>query len=127
MHKIVKDLSTEAKQDKFFYDYIKDLRDRFIDLFEINDIIEIEQKIKQMKKVLRLWQGRRNEWAKPLLDFIDRNWQELFWYRRYPDKEIENTNNGAEIINSLFKPHYKIMKHLEKRESTQFSRGGIAR
>jgi len=32
---------------------------------------------------------------------------------------IENTNNGAEIINSLFKPHYKIMKHLENTESTQ--------
>lgn len=119
LHKIIKDFPYEAKQDKFFYDYIKDLRDRFIKLFEIDDIIDIEQKIKQMRKVLRLWDGKRNEWARPMLDFIDRNWQGLFWHKRYPEKEIENTNNGAEIINSLFKPHYKIMKHLEKRESTQ--------
>jgi hypothetical protein len=119
LHKIVKDLPAEARQDKFFYDYIKKLRDRFIGLFEIDDIIEIEQKIKQMRKVLSLWQGKRGEWARPMLDFIDRNWEGLFWYKRYPEKEIENTNNGAEIINSLFKPHYKIMKHLEKRESTQ--------
>jgi hypothetical protein len=119
LHKIVKDLPAEARQDKFFYDYIKKLRDRFIDLFELDDIIEIEQKIKQMRKVLSLWQGKRGEWARPMLDFIDRNWEGLFWYKRYPEKEIENTNNGAEIINSLFKPHYKIMKHLERKESTQ--------
>jgi hypothetical protein len=119
LHKVIKDFPAEAKQDKFFYDYIKDLRDRFIKLFEIDDMIDIEQEIKQMRKVLRLWQGKRNEWANPMLDFIDRNWQGLFWHKRYPEKEIENTNNGAEIINSLFKPHYKIMKHLEKRESSQ--------
>ena len=54
-----------------------------------------------------------------MLDFIDRNWQSLFLYKKYPDKEIENTNNGAEIIYSLFKPHYKIMKHLQKATSAQ--------
>ena len=119
LHKIIKDLPWEAKQDKFFYDYIQDLRDKFIALFELDDMIEIEQKINQMRKVLKLWQGKRNEWAKPFLGFIDRNRTNLFWYKRCPEDGIENTNNGAEIINSLFKPHYKIMKHLETTDSTQ--------
>lgn len=119
LHKIIKDLPLEAKQDKAFYDYIKDLRDRFIGLFKLDDMVEIEQKINQTKKVLKLWQGKRREWSEPFVNFIDRNWKDLFWYKRCPEREIENTNNGAEIINSLFKPHYKIMKHLEKRNSTQ--------
>lgn len=119
LHKVIKDLSEEAKQDKTFYDYMKDLRDRFIALFELDDIVEIEQNIKQMRKILYLWQGERKEWAKPFIDFIDRNCENLFWYKKCPEKGIENTNNGAEIINSLFKPHYKIMKHLENKNSTQ--------
>lgn len=72
-----------------------------------------------MRKVLKLWDGKRKEWAKPFLDFIDRNWEGLFCYKRYPEKRIEDTNNGAEMIYSLFKPHYKIMKHLETADTTQ--------
>jgi len=119
LHKVIKDFPEEARQDKTFYDYMKDLRDRFIALFELDDIVEIEQNIKQMRKILYLWQGERKEWAKPFVDFIDRNGKNLFWYKRCPEKGIENTNNGAEIINSLLKPHYKIMKHLENENSTQ--------
>lgn len=119
LHKVIKDFPEEARQDKTFYDYMKDLRDRFIALFELDDIVEIEQNIKQIKRVLYFWQGERKEWAKPFVDFIDRNGKNLFWYKKCPEKGIENTNNGAEIINSLFKPHYKIMKHLENENSTQ--------
>ena len=88
-------------------------------MFKLDDIIDIGLEINQMRKVLKLWQGKRKEWAKPFLGFIDRNWTNLFWYKRCPEDGIESTNNGAEIINSLFKPHYKIMKHLENTDSTQ--------
>ena len=46
LHKIIKDLLYETKQDKEFYDYIQNLRHRFIALFELNDMVEIEQEIK---------------------------------------------------------------------------------
>ena len=119
MYKILKDLHPEAKQNKFFYDYMVKIKDRFVALFDLDDIVEIEQEIKQIKKELSLFQGEMTEFAQPMLEFIDRNWQNLFLYKKYPDKEIENTNNGAEIIYSLFKPHYKIMKHLQKAKSAQ--------
>jgi len=37
----------------------------------------------------------------------------LFLYKRLPEKEIEHTNNVAEIIFSLFKPQYKVMKEFQ--------------
>lgn len=54
-----------------------------------------------------------------MLDFIKARWYNLFLYKKYPEEEIENTNNGAEIIFSLFKPSYKIMKHLQKDDTAQ--------
>lgn len=119
MYKILKDLPTEAKQNKSFYNYLVRIKDRFVKLFKLDDIVEIEQEVKQMRKELSLFQGEMREFAQPMLEFIDRNWQNLFLYKKYPDKEIENTNNGAEIIYSLFKPHYKIMKYLQKATSAQ--------
>jgi len=37
----------------------------------------------------------------------------LFLYKRLPKKKIEHTNNAAEIIFSLFKPQYKVMKEFQ--------------
>jgi len=48
-----------------------------------------------------------------MLDFIERNSKGLFLYKRFPEKEIEDTNNAAEMIFSLFKPQYKIMKEFQ--------------
>ena len=119
MHKILKDLPFEAKQNKFFYDYMVKIKDRFVALFDLDDVVEIKQEIKQMRKELSLFQGQNRKFAQPILGFINRNWQNLFLYKKYPDERIENTNNGAEIIYSLFKPHYKIMKHLQRADSAQ--------
>jgi len=48
-----------------------------------------------------------------MLDFIERNSKGLFLYKRLPEKVMERTNNAAEIIFSLFKPRYKVMKEFQ--------------
>jgi len=50
---------------------------------------------------------------KTMLSFIGRNPKNLFLYKRFPEKMIEHTNNAAEIIFSLFKPQYKVMKQFQ--------------
>jgi len=61
----------------------------------------------------------RRKWAKPMLNFIQRNSKNLFLYKKLPEKrkaedisplKIDNTNNAAEIVFSLLKPQYKLMK-----------------
>jgi len=54
-----------------------------------------------------------------MLDFIQRNSKGLFLYKKLPEKEIEHTNNGAEIIFSLFNPQYKVMKEFQTPEGVQ--------
>jgi len=54
-----------------------------------------------------------------MLSFIERNSKGLFLYKRFPEKEIEHTNNAAEIIFSLFKPQCKVMKQFQTPEGTQ--------
>lgn len=53
---------------------------------------------------------RIREGACPCLNFIERSSKGLFLYKKLSEKEIEHTNNAAEIIFSLFKPQYKVMK-----------------
>ncbi len=48
-----------------------------------------------------------------MLSFIERNSRGLFLYKRLPKEKIEHTNNAAEIIFSLFKPQYKVMKEFQ--------------
>ena len=67
-----------------------------------------------MKRELKLFYTQeRREWASPCLSFIERNSRGLFLYKRLPKKKIEHTNNAAEIIFSLFKPQYKVMKEFQ--------------
>lgn len=54
-----------------------------------------------------------------MLGFIERNSKNLFFYKKLPGKKIDNTNNAAEIVFSLFKPQYKIMKQFQIRNGTQ--------
>lgn len=113
------ELPREAKEDKFFYEYLVKIKERFFALFDLDDFVEIKLEVKQMLKELRFFRSPRKEWAEPMLDFIQNHWYNLFLYKKYPEAEIENTNNGAEMIFSLFKPSYKIMKHLQKDDSAQ--------
>jgi len=54
-----------------------------------------------------------------MLNFIQRNSKNLFLYKRFPEKKIDNTNNAAEIVFSLFKPQYKVMKQFQIRGGAQ--------
>lgn len=49
----------------------------------------------------------------PLLEFIERNSSNLFLRHTLPEKMIDNTNNAAEIVFSIFKPQYKVMKRFQ--------------
>lgn len=119
IYRILDELPREAKEDKFFYEYLVKIKERFFALFNLDDFVEIELEVKQILKELRFFQPPRKEWARPMLDFIQNHWYNLFLYKRYPGEGIENTNNGAEMIFSLFKPSYKIMKHLQKDDTAQ--------
>lgn len=67
-----------------------------------------------MRRELKLfYTEERREWTSPCLDFIERNLKGLFLYKRLPEKEMEHTNNAAEIIFSLFKPQYKVIKKFQ--------------
>jgi hypothetical protein len=48
-----------------------------------------------------LYRGKK-EICMSLSGFIKRNSKGLFLYKRFPEEEIEHTNNAAEIIFSLF-------------------------
>ena len=112
--RIIRDLPLKAKKDKFFYSYMMRIKKRFNALYELEDAGEINSQIGQIKRELKLFYTReRREWASPCLDFIERNSKGLFLYKRLPEKEIEHTNNAAEIIFSLFKPQYKVMKEFQ--------------
>jgi len=65
-----------------------------------------------------LYRGKK-EIGMSLSEFIKRNSKGLFLYERLPEKEIEHTNNAAEIIFSLFKPQYKVMKEFQIPEGVQ--------
>jgi len=67
-----------------------------------------------MRRELKLFYTReRREWAEPMLSFIERNSRGLFLYKRLPNEKIEHTKGAAEIIFSLFKPQYKMMKEFQ--------------
>ena len=90
------------------------IKKRFNALYELEDAGEINSQIGQMRRELKLfYTEERREWASPYLDFIERNSKGLFLYKRLPEKEVEHTNNAAEIIFSLFKPQYKVMKEFQ--------------
>jgi hypothetical protein len=109
--RIIKDLPAKAKKDKFFLGYMEKIRERFCTLFKEDDIGKIHSRIGQIKKELKLFYSKdRRKWAEPMLGFIERNSKHLFFYKKLPEKEIDNTNNAAEIVFSLFKPQYKTMK-----------------
>jgi len=112
--RIIRDLPSEAKKDKFFYSYMERIKKRFNALYSLDDIGKINSFIGQMKRELKLfYTKKRREWAEPMLSFIERNSRGLFLYKRLPKKKIERTNNAAEIIFSLFKPQYKVMKEFQ--------------
>jgi len=90
------------------------IKKRFNALYELEDAGEINSSIGQIKRELKLFYTQeRRKWAHPMLDFIEKNSKGLFLYKRLPEKEIEHTNNAAEIIFSLFKPQYKVMKEFQ--------------
>ena len=73
-----------------------------------------------MKRELKLFYTKEKRyWAASCLKFIERNSKNLFLYKKLPKKRIDNTNNAAEIIFSLFKPQYKIMKQFQIRGRAQ--------
>ena len=112
--RIIKNLPLEAKKGKFFYNYMERIKKRFNALYSLDDIGKINSSIGQMKRELKLFYTKeRREWAEPMLSFIERNSRGLFLYKRFPNKKIEHTNNAAEIIFSLFKPQYKVMKEFQ--------------
>jgi len=104
----------KAKKDRFFYSYMVRIKKRFNALYSLDDIGEVNSSIGGMRRELKLfYTEERREWASPCLDFIERNSKGLFLYKRLPEKKIEHTNNAAEIIFSLFKPQYKVMKEFQ--------------
>ena len=116
----VKDLPADAKKDKFFSEYMVRIKKRFYSLFEEDNIGNISSQIGQIKKELKLFYSKdRKKWAEPMLKFIERNSKNLFLYKKLPEKGIDNTNNAAEIVFSLFKPQYKIMKQFQVRGGAQ--------
>jgi len=118
--KIIRDLPLKAKKDKFFYFYFVRIKKRFNALYELEDAGEINSSIGQIKRELKLFYTQeRRKWASPCLDFIEKNSKGLFLYKKLPEKEIEHTNNTAEIIFSLFKPQYKVMKEFQIPHGTQ--------
>jgi len=118
--RIIKGLSLEAKKDKFFHNYILRIKKRFNALYSLDDIGEVNSQIGQMKRELKFFYTQeRRKWASPCLDFIEKNSKGLFLYKGLPEKEIEHTNNAAEIIFSLFKPHYKVMKGFQISKEVQ--------
>ncbi len=54
-----------------------------------------------------------------MLGFIEKNSKDLFLYKKLPERGIDNTNNAAEIVFSLFKPQYKVMKQFQIRGGAQ--------
>ena len=119
LYRVLDKLNPEAKGDKDFYGYLVKIKDRFINLFDLEHIVDIEVEIKQMLKELKLFQGLKAKYAEPMFKFIENNWKSLFIYKKYPGKAIENTSNTCEIIFSLLKPLYKVMKHLRTPTTTQ--------
>lgn len=96
------------------------IKKRFNVLDSLDDIGKINSSIGQIKRELKLFYTQeRREWASPCLDFIERNSKGLFLYKKLSEKEIEHTNNAAEIIFSLFKPQYKVMKEFQTPEGVQ--------
>jgi len=96
------------------------IKKRFNALYSLDDIGEINSCIGQIKRELKLFYTEdKRKWAHPCLHFIERNSRGLFLYKRFPKKVIEHTNNAAEIIFSLFKPQYKVMKQFQTPEGTQ--------
>ena len=119
--RIIRDLPLKAKKDKFFHNYMLRIKKRFNALYSLDDIGEINSQIGGMRRELKLFcTEERRKWAHSMLDFIKRNSKGLFLYKRLPEKEIEHTNNAAEIIFSLFKPQYKVMKEFQTPEGVQF-------
>jgi len=109
--RIIRNLPSRAKKDRFFYSYMVRIKKRFNVLYSLDDIGKINSSIGGMRRELKLFYTQeRREWASPCLDFIERNSKGLFLYKRLPEKMIEHTSNTAEIIFSLFKPQYKVMK-----------------
>jgi len=118
--RIIKDLPAEAKKDKFFLNYMVRIEERFCALFKEDNMGRIYSQIGQIKRELKLFYTKeRRKWAEPMLKFIERNSKNLFLYKKLPEKGIDNTNNAAEIIFSLFKPQYKIMKQFQIRGGAQ--------
>ncbi|MEA1964743.1 MAG: hypothetical protein U9O41_06415 [Candidatus Aerophobetes bacterium] len=118
--RIIKNLPSEAKKDKLFYNYMLRIKKRFNALYSLQDVGEINSSIAQIKRELKLFYiQERREWAQSMLSFIERNSRGLFLYKRLPKEKIEHTNNAAEIIFSLFKPQYKMMKEFRIPNGTQ--------
>jgi len=118
--RIIKDLPAEAKEDKFFSEYMVRIKKRFYLLFKEDDMGKINSEIGQIKRELKLFYTKeKRRWAEPMLNFIERNSKNLFLYKKFPGKKIDNTNNAAEIVFSLFKSQYKIMKQFQIRGGAQ--------
>ena len=72
--RIIRNLSSEAKKDKFFYGYMVRIKKRFNALYELEDVGKINSSIAQMKQELKLfYKKEQRKWAEPMLSFIERN------------------------------------------------------
>jgi len=64
--RIIKNLLSEAKKDKFFCNYMVRIKKRFNALYSLQDVGEINSSIAQMKRELKLFYTQeRKEWASP--------------------------------------------------------------
>ena len=94
--KIFRNLPTEAKKDKFFLKYMVKISMRFCALFKENNIGRINSHIGQIKRELKLfYTEEKRKWAEPVLKFIERNSNNLFLYKKLPEKRIDSTNNAS--------------------------------
>ena len=90
------------------------IKKRFNALYSLDNIGEINSSIGQIKRELKLfYKEEQRKWVHPCLSFIERNSSNLFLYKKLPEKMIEYVNNADEIIFSLFKPQYKVMKEFQ--------------
>ena len=83
--RIIRDLPTEAKKDKFFLKYMVKIRMRFCALFKENNIGRINSHIGQIKRELKLfYTEEKRKWAEPVLKFTQEKLKESFPLQKAP-------------------------------------------
>ena len=91
------------------------IKKRFNALYSLDDIGKINSFIRRDEagaKVL-LHPGMKKNGHLLVWTSLRETQKAFFSIKKLPEKEIEHINNAAEIIFSLFKPQYKVMKEFE--------------